>query len=276
MGGGFYNMSARMDRSTKKGYETKSREEIFTQTQVSDYMNPKFIDFRECRNSEEHPNVTPIIIGLDVTGSMGNIPHHLIKTGLPTLVSSLIEKNEIDPALCFIAVGDHLSDRGPLQVGQFEASDEKLDHWLTSTWLEGNGGGNGGESYALAWKFAAEYVKMDASKGILITIGDEPIHDFYQRHDMNGIFKHSSSEDTSSEALLKNAQKNFYVHHIHCQFSRRDSGKFKDLLGENLHIANSEEEVIDIIVNITKSTAIPAGANANTSTSTDSSPEIML
>ena len=63
MGGGFYNMSARMDRSTKKGYETKSREEIFTQTQVSDYMNPKFIDFRECRNSEEHPNVTPIIIG---------------------------------------------------------------------------------------------------------------------------------------------------------------------------------------------------------------------
>lgn len=276
MGSGFYNMSARKDRSSKLGYETKSREEIFTQSGVHDSMNPKFIDFRECRNSTEHPNVTPIIIGLDVTGSMGNIPHHLIKTGLPTLVSNLIEKNGLDPALCFIAVGDHISDRGPLQVGQFEASDEKLDHWLTTTWLEGNGGGNNGESYALAWKFAAEYVKMDAPKGILITVGDEPIHSFYQRHDMNNIYKHSSPEDSSSKALLEAARKNFDVHHIHCSFSRgHGTSSFKDLLGENLHFANSEEEIINIIVNITKPTSA-ATASTTAETKSDASPEIIL
>ena len=276
MGNGGYNMSARMERSAKAGYETKSREEIFTQRGVHNDMNPKNIDFRECRNSAEHPNVTPIVIGLDVTGSMGSIPHHLIKTGLPTLVSNLIEHNGLDPAICFVAVGDHISDRGPLQVGQFEASDEKLDHWLTSTWLEGNGGGNGGESYALAWKFAAEYIKMDAPKGILITIGDEPIHSFYQRHDMNNIYKHSSPEDSSSKALLEAASKNFDVHHIHCSFSRGSHNEsFKELLGEKLHFANSEEEIIDIIVNITK--ASKASNVVNTPlTEPNSSPEIML
>lgn len=37
---------------------------------------------RECRDSEEHPESLPIIIALDVTGSMGMVPHSLITGGL--------------------------------------------------------------------------------------------------------------------------------------------------------------------------------------------------
>lgn len=41
------------------------------------------VGVRECRDSEEHPETTPIIIALDVTGSMGRIPHDLVKNQLP-------------------------------------------------------------------------------------------------------------------------------------------------------------------------------------------------
>ena len=53
-------------------------------------------------------------------------------------------------------------DSAPLQVGQFESSDELLDKWLTNIYFEAGGGGNGGESYALAWYFAALKTATDS------------------------------------------------------------------------------------------------------------------
>ena len=216
MGAGYYSYdTAQMRRSTK--YENASMNEIFTQTTMDAKMNPKGA-IRECCENEEHPDTLPIIIGLDVTGSMGHVPAHLIKNDFPEVMKKILDEGVPCPQLCFVAYGDHLCDEFPLQVGQFEASDELMEQWLTKIYLEGGGGGNGGESTTLVYYFAARHTSCDAitkrgKKGLLITIGDEPNHPNYAKKDMNEIFGGAEKDLTSGE-IIDEARKNWEIYHI--------------------------------------------------------------
>ncbi|MBO4372126.1 MAG: hypothetical protein J5826_04260 [Bacteroidales bacterium] len=216
MGAGYYSYdTAQMRRSAK--YEKASMNEIFTQTTMDEKMNPKGA-IRECCENEEHPDTLPIIIGLDVTGSMGHVPAHLIKNDFPEVMKKILEEGVPCPQLCFVAYGDHLCDEFPLQVGQFEASDELMEQWLTKIYLEGGGGGNGGESTTLVYYFAARHTSCDAitkrgKKGLLITIGDEPNHPNYAKKDMNDIFGGAEKDLTSGE-IIDEARKNWDIYHI--------------------------------------------------------------
>ena len=49
-----------------------SAQDVFRQRRLHETLDPKNI-MRECRDSNEHPNTRPVIIGLDVTGSMGDV-----------------------------------------------------------------------------------------------------------------------------------------------------------------------------------------------------------
>ena len=145
MGHGSYSSTDRLARSVDAGYHTKSVSDIFVQQSkrsIYEKMDPANVEVREACDSEEHPNVVPVQLYLDVTGSMGKIPHMFIKDGLPTMISEIIQAGVPDVALMFGAVGDHECDSFPLQVAQFESGDEELDYWLTHTYLEGGGGGN--------------------------------------------------------------------------------------------------------------------------------------
>lgn len=52
------------------------------------------------RESEEHPNSFPIIIALDVTGSMGRIPYELITEGFPKLMKKIMDEGVQDLQVC--------------------------------------------------------------------------------------------------------------------------------------------------------------------------------
>ena len=54
MGGGSYDPIASRSRSTSY-YQSKSREEVFSQRHIDPQMDPKGIGIRESRDSEEHP-----------------------------------------------------------------------------------------------------------------------------------------------------------------------------------------------------------------------------
>jgi len=96
MGGGFYSCSARSVRAEATYSSTHTADQIFAKA-ITKEMDPVDITLREARDSDEHPNSVAIILGLDVTGSMGTIPEQLIKTGLPTVMSQIIDSGVPDP-----------------------------------------------------------------------------------------------------------------------------------------------------------------------------------
>jgi len=260
MGGTRYDFGAREDRAKKVGYASKSASEIFTQNalrKAHESMNPNGVVFREARDSEVHPNTVPIILGLDVTGSMGHIPHELIKEGLPKLMGGIIQGGVPDPALLFLGIGDHECDRYPLQVGQFESGDEELDMWLTRTYIEGGGGGNAGESYLLAWYFAAFHTKTDAfekrgQKGLLFTVGDEPGLKTLPASAIKEIMGQGQQTYTHLE-LLAEAQKRYNVYHIsvlHSGQAINADVEWKELLGQNCLSIEDHREIPNVIKKI--------------------------
>jgi hypothetical protein len=257
MGYGTYSVDDRQTRATSSGYYTKSRDEIFSRRDISNAMNPKGITVRESLDSDEHPNTTSVILSLDVTGSMGSVPHHIVKDGLPNIMGGLIEHGVSDPQLLFLAIGDHECDSHPLQVGQFESSDELLDKWLTDVYLEGGGGGNGGESYLLAWYFAAFYTSIDCfnkrnKKGFLFTIGDEPVLKTVPKDTLKDIMGDGEYSNYSAYDLLQKAREKYHVYHLHIKETSTGSrvetiNGWRELIGDNLIVINRHEEVSGVI-----------------------------
>lgn len=242
-------------------YQSMSVDDTFTQNakrETHSEMDPDGIVLRESHDSDEHPNTVPIQIYLDVTGSMGHIPHDMIKTGLPTLVGTLIQNGVKDPALMFGAIGDHECDQFPLQVAQFESGDTELDMWLTRTFLEGGGGGNAGESYLLAWYFAAYHTRTDAwdnrgKKGYIFTIGDEPSLDNLPENAVKEIMGESAVAQGSYNIndLLDKAGERNHVYHISLEHSYRSTdASWKQMLGDHCIIVKDYKEIPVIISKI--------------------------
>jgi hypothetical protein len=225
---------------------------------VHELMDSKNVKFRECRDSDAHPNTVPIILALDVTGSMGDVPRQLIADGLPTLMSKVIQAGVADASLMFLAIGDHECDRYPVQAAQFESGDEELDMWLTRTYLEGGGGGNRGESYPLAWEFAASRVQTDAwdkrkEKGFIITIGDEPFLNSFPQSAFKEIYGVNAQRQASATAasLYSEACERYHVFHI----SLKHGGRYVDdawtqLLGENHVVTTDHNDVPNLIADL--------------------------
>lgn len=175
------------------------------------------------------------------------------KEGLPDIMDSIIKSGIKDPQVLFLGIGDHECDHFPLQVGQFESSDELLDKWLTDLYLEGGGGGNEGESYLLAWYFAGKHTAIDClekrnQKGFLFTIGDEPYLRRVPKSALKEIMGDGQYEDMQASALLDNARKMYNVYHILVKQgsagSRQDTyDSWKQLIGDNLIIAEKHQDI---------------------------------
>jgi len=218
-------------------------------------MDPMKVVIRESRDSDNHPNSIPIVIALDTTGSMKDIPLHLVREGLPKMVSNIIQKGIPDPQILFIGVGDHEWDKAPLQVGQFESGDVELDLWLTRTWLEGGGGSNAGESYHLAWYFAANHTVIDSwekrkQKGILFTIGDEPCLPDLPKRVVNELMGNTPQSEYSATELLELAQEKYEVYHLHIlegSAGRRSLNFWQNLLQQHCIVINNYENVANVI-----------------------------
>lgn len=261
MGGSLYSFSSRSLRAESEGYGKGDFSSTFKQVKekkIHESMDPKKIRLREARDSDVHPLTFPIIFGMDVTGSMREVPKMLIKDGLPKMISNIIQRGVKSPALLFLALGDSAAgDNAPLQVGQFESGDAELDQWLTRTWPEGRGGGNAGESYIWAWYFAARHTATDAwekrkQKGLLVTYGDEPPLMSISINEMREVMGIDIQSSIEAEKILREAQQKWEVIHIHFKDHGPMSRKWTELLGQKAIEVVDYNEIPNVVADLAK------------------------
>lgn len=215
--------SGRFDSHAYSTYTSSTagwtREARFSQREIKKELDPKGVKWRESRDSADNPMSSAIIVGIDVTGSMGMIAEALAVKGLGTLFTSILDDKPVpDPHVMFMAIGDAHCDQAPLQVSQFEA-DNRIVEQLTQIWLEGGGGGNNSESYHLPWYFAAQHTSIDCfekrgRKGYLFTAGDESAPSPLLKGEVQKFIGDPVESDYSAEQLLRMAQEKYHCFHI--------------------------------------------------------------
>ncbi len=227
MGSGSWTTASFVNYATTRGYDTDSRgvvtksysnQEMFKSKELDSSLNPKNV-VRECCDSKEHPNTVPVILALDVTGSMGQAAVEISKK-LNNIMTKLYEQVE-DIEFMVMGIGDLSYDRFPIQASQFE-SDIRIAEQLEKVYFEFGGGGNSYESYTAAWYFGVHHTKLDCwkrnKKGVIITIGDEQLNPHLPisswRSGLAAVTGDTLQADVETKDLYPEAAKKFDIYHI--------------------------------------------------------------
>lgn len=221
MGSGRWSVSDWEAYSAKNIKSKTTVDGIYTSRALAPELDPKGIKFRESCDSADNPMSSPIIVALDVTGSMGVVLDSMAREGLKTLATEVYKRKPVsDPHIMFMGIGDaEAGDRAPLQVTQFEA-DIRIAEQLTRIYLERGGGGNNYESYAMAWYFAAMHTRIDSfekrgKKGFLFTVGDEQPTPYLRGCDIERVFGYRPAFDRiSAQELLTMVSRQYEVFHL--------------------------------------------------------------
>ena len=275
MGCGSYSAKDWAKLKNSRGLDSSANaNQTFNNDVIQDKYNAFYVDKRESFDSEDSPESTPIIIGFDVTGSMGYLANEIATNSLNETIMQILEKKPVTNPhmMCAAFTGPH----APLQVTQFEADirvveqllDFKLDGW---------------NQYAydnILWYFAANHTKIDSfekrgKKGILIGIGDEKCgenENILTPENINSLFGDKIEKNIEFKTALKNAREKYDVVHIvvgdSCRFDkgRRDSysgwqkampGCVAKLLDENIkYLADVIVAIIEILGGKEKSDVI--------------------
>ena len=262
MGGNSWNHTDWDQFSSKT--RSQSTRQTFKQQGIHPDLNPYGVRVRESRDSAANPESHAIIVAPDVTASMGKLSEVLVCTGVGVLVEELLARRPVkNPHVMCMGVGDAYGryldspgDDAPLQVTQFEA-DIKIATQLGQIWLEGGGSGNGGESYHLAWYFAARHTSIDCfekrkKKGYLFTVGDENPHKVLTRQQVKTIIGDDIEHDLTSAELLTMASRSYHVFHVLVEESGSCDASVKanwqNLLGERAIPMSDHTKLAELIV----------------------------
>lgn len=212
-------------RSSRKISGDTTEAQIFDSRAARTDNRSDLINIRESRDNPDSPLSTPVIIGFDVTASMGYLAGEIARNALNGMIVTILRNKAVtDPQVLCAAIGDVKSDVTPLQVTQFE-SDIRMVSQLMTLCLEGGGGGNEGESYNLLWYFASRHTKTDCfdkrgKKGVLFTIGDDKCHPDLSVAEIRKAFGDDVPYNLSNEELLWEVQKKYDIFHIYIENGR--------------------------------------------------------
>ena len=272
MGHGTWTTSSYSDYTTKsRGLSADefaaskdfTAQTMYTSRHLPKELNPANIT-RECCDSDEHPDTFPVILALDVTGSMGGAAMKVAQK-LNEIMTNLYEDNGVkDIEFCVMGIGDLAYDTAPIQISQFE-SDIRIAEQLDKVYFEAGGGGNKYESYTAAWYMGARHCSLDCwkrgKKGIIITMGDELANPYLPKAQLTRVTGDKLQDDINTPDLLQEVKEKFNVYHISVKDRETsytmyqnwydEDSKWKELLGNNYYVA-SLDELAAVIVNIIK------------------------
>lgn len=208
MGCGTWDTDSFRSYSTSKGLATDklgfvtssvSNQEMFKARDLDPALDPKDV-IRECCDSDDHPNTLPVILALDVTGSMGQAAVEVAKK-LNSIMTKLYE-NIKDVEFMIMGIGDLSCDYYPIQVSQFE-SDIRIAEQLDKIYFEFGGGGNMYESYTAAWYFGLHHTKIYTYDGNLTSDNyrknTDVVFEFDYRHGEDPKFTANSKKTETKE-----------------------------------------------------------------------------
>lgn len=255
MGGGAWNANTHSARSAAKAakgidqfdHDQTQRKLPVDQQKVHDRLDPKLKAgdasphagqiMREVMISDEHPDPTAIVVMFDETGSMGQIPR-VLQQKLAALHGLLVRKSYCnDPQILFGAIGDANTgngyERAPLQVGQFE-SDNRMDEDLAAIFLEGNGGGQGMETYDLGLYFLARHTYLEPfekhdKKGYAFFIGDERYYAKVLRKNVERLIGDTIEADIPIADIVSEVQERYNLFFV---FAAQGMYDAKTVLGD--------------------------------------------
>ena len=248
--------------------------ELFMQRRLHRNLDPRNV-IRECCDTQEHPESLPVILALDVTGSMGAAAAEVAKK-LNGVMTRLYDQVR-DVEFMVMGIGDLFCDQAPIQISQFE-SDIRIAEQLDQIFLEYGGGGNGSESYTAAWYMGLNHTRLDCwkrgKKGLIITMGDEPLNPCLPRRQLAAVTGDDVEGDVITDSLYDQVTQKFEVFHLHVTHREPDiylervlNSFGKQLPKERLKFvepASISDTIIDIVKNhAQKQSAHPTEAGGN-------------
>lgn len=217
MGYGSYQASdwQKLKKSRNLG-ASNNASQTFTRKEISEKLNSRFIGIRESFDSEDSPNSTPVILGFDVTGSMGYLANEIATKSLNETITRIISEKVVDDPHLMCAA--FTSETDPMQITQFEADIRVVEQLLDFVL----GGGNRYSFDNLLWYFAAKHTQIDSfkkrgKKGILIGIGDEICggeSNFLCPAAIENVFKDTVSKDIQFYEAYEMASEQYEIAHI--------------------------------------------------------------
>ena len=231
MGYGYWTRESFVNYSVTNGRKVDARgnldatlkdHQLFVQRSLHPRLDPKNV-MRECCDSADHPNALPVILALDVTGSMGEASAEVARK-MNEVMTRLYDEVK-DVQFMVMGIGDLAYDRAPIQISQFE-SDIRIAEQLDQVYIEHGGGGNAYESYTAAWYMALHHTRLDCHKrgrkGLIITMGDEPLNPYLPREPLSRATGDALQQDVDTPALYDEAARLFDIHHLHVNHTPTD------------------------------------------------------
>ena len=246
-------------------------QDVYKARHLDPILSPMNV-MRECRDSEEHPNTIPVILALDVTGSMGDAATEVAKE-LNVVMTKLYDQIA-DVEFCVMGIGDLAYDNSPIQISQFE-SDIRIAEQMDKVYFEFGGGGNSYESYTSAWYMGARHTDLDCwkrgKKGIIITMGDERMNPYLPHKPLKDATGDGVQADVDTTELYKEVCEKFDVYHLDVRHGwRHDDGiapSWSELLDKQHFKEVTLDSIADTIVDIIVGASDKAVENTTTTNS---------
>lgn len=189
----------------------------------------------------ESESKNPIVIAIDVTGSMADWPQEIFKK-LPVLYQTLSKYRE-DTEISFAAIGDATCDAYPLQVNDFDKGISLDDH-IKALCPEGGGGGQHYESYELFGYFLLNHCRTpNATSPFLIIFGDEGFYESVAPAQVAHYIGDRLQGPADSGEMWKALRQKFNIYLLHKPYD--DKGLDKEIIGQWKE-ALGEEKVVPI------------------------------
>jgi hypothetical protein len=221
---------------------------------------------RESRDVPGKEVATPVVFGIDVTGSMGAIAQYIIDDAHKLM--KLINQGKVvtDPQLCAMAIGDATCDRAPVQIGEFEADDKLFEAQLAKIYREGGGGGQTKESYELFLWYGVHRMDTDAwdrrrQKGFFFIMGDEAPYPTVKREFLNHYFNAGVQGDIPIKTVARELQEKFHVYCLrpggtaHFNDAKVKGAWLNILPAENVIDVENWEHIVPMIAGIISAVA---------------------